>query len=132
MMIHIYMDAPMVFTWENHDFPCSSPSPFDVGGTSSHTWVKLYMIEENYCWQKHILLFHYDMHIHGCIDETSLSHLKYSCFLCSLFGSDFGGGSSFTSWMKEHMDDYLDAHYIFWSKIMGHGILTYVIGEYFI
>ena len=33
-------------------------------------------------------------------------------FFCS-FGSNFGGGSSFTSWMKEHMADYLDAHYIF-------------------
>ena len=32
---------------ETHDFPCSLPSPFDVGGTSSHTWVKRYMIEEN-------------------------------------------------------------------------------------
>ena len=37
---------------ETHDFPCSFPSPFDVGGTSSHTWVKRYMIEEPYCWQK--------------------------------------------------------------------------------
>ena len=25
---------------ETHHFPCSFPSPFDVGGTSSHTWVK--------------------------------------------------------------------------------------------
>ena len=86
------------------------------------------MIEEHYYWQKHPLLFHHDMHIHGCIDDISLSHLKSSCFLCSLFGLDFGGGSSFTSWMKEHMADYIDAHYIFWSSIMGHGILTYVIG----
>ena len=30
---------------ETHDFPCSFPSPFDVVGTSSHTWVKIYMIE---------------------------------------------------------------------------------------
>ena len=30
---------------ETHDFPCSLPSIFDVGGTSSHTWVKSYMIE---------------------------------------------------------------------------------------
>ena len=28
------------------------------------------------------------------------------------FGSDFGGGSSFTPWMKEHVADYIDAHYI--------------------
>ena len=45
--------------------------------------------------------------------------MKSSCFLCSLFGSDFGGGSSFTSWMKEHMADYLDAHYIFLDKNYG-------------
>ena len=91
---------------ETRDFPCSLHSPFDIGGISSHTWVKIYMIEEHYCWQQHTLLFHDDIHIHGCIDETSLSHLKSSCFLFSLFGSDFCGGSSFTSWMKEHMDDY--------------------------
>ena len=97
---------------ETHDFPCSFPSLFDVGGTSSHTWVKRYMIEENYYWQKNPLLFNDDIHIHGCIYETSLIHLKSSCFICSLFGSYFGGGSSFTSWKKEHMDDYIDAHYI--------------------
>ena len=70
------------------------------------------MIEEHYYWQQHPLLFHDDIHIHGCIDETSLSHLKFSCFICSLFGSYFSGGSPFTYWMKEHMDDYIDAHYI--------------------
>ena len=68
------------------------------------------MIEENYYGKQNPSLFHDDIHIHGCIDETSLSHLKYSCFLCSLFGSDFGGGSSFTYLMKEYMADYLDAH----------------------
>ena len=31
---------------ETHDFPFSLTSPFNVGGTSSHTWVKIYMIEE--------------------------------------------------------------------------------------
>ena len=50
--------------------------------------------------QKHPLLHYDDIHIQGCIDDTSLSHLKSSCFLCSLFGSNFGGGYSFTSWMK--------------------------------
>ena len=45
--------------------------------------------------------------------ETSLSHLKSPCFFFSLFGSYFGGGSSFTSWMKEHMAYYIDEHYIF-------------------
>ena len=58
------------------------------------------------------MLFHDDVYIHGCIDETSLSHLKSSCFIFSLLGSDFDGGSSFTYWMKEYMDDYLDAPYI--------------------
>ena len=28
---------------ETHAFPFSLPSPFDVGGNSSHTWVKRYM-----------------------------------------------------------------------------------------
>ena len=54
---------------ETHDFPCSFPSPFDVRGTSSHTWVKIYMIEVNYCWKQHNLSFHYDIRIHECIDE---------------------------------------------------------------
>ena len=36
-----------------------------------------------------------------------------------LFGSDFGGGSSFTPWMKEHMVDYIDAHYISLEKHYG-------------
>ena len=104
---------------ETRDFPCSFPSPFDVGGTSFHTWVKIYMIEEDYCWKQHTLLFHDDIHIHVCIDETSLSHLKSSCFLCSLFGSDFGRGSSFTSLMKENMVDSIDVHYIFLEKNYG-------------
>ena len=70
------------------------------------------MIEEHYYWKQHPLLFHDGIHIHRCIDETSLRHLNSSCFLCS-FGSDFGGGSSFTSWIKEHMADYyFDAYYI--------------------
>ena len=95
---------------ETCDFPCSFPSPFEVGGTSPHTWVKIYMIEEHYYWKQHPWNFHDDIHIHGCIDENYLSHLNSSCFLCSLFGSDFGGGSSFASWIKEHMADYyLDA-----------------------
>ena len=53
---------------ETNDFPCSLPSPFDVGGTSSHTWVKRYMIEEHYYWKQQPLLFHDDVHVHGCID----------------------------------------------------------------
>ena len=57
---------------ETHDFPCSFPSEFDVGGNSSHTWVKRHMIEKCYYWQQNPLLFHDNIHIHGCIDEDSL------------------------------------------------------------
>ena len=71
---------------ETHDFPCSFPSLFEVGGNSSHTWVKRYVIEEHSYWKKNPLLFHDDIHIHGRIDDTSLTHLKSSCFLYSLFG----------------------------------------------
>ena len=75
------------------------------------------MIEEHYYCHKHPFLFHDDIHFHGCIDEASLRHLKSSCFICSLFGSYFGGGPSFTSWMKEHMADYyFDASYILLEK----------------
>ena len=70
--------------------------PFDDDMNRAHSYLHL---------QQQNLFHHDDIHIHGCIDDTSLSHLKSSCFVCSLFGSDFGGGSSFTSWMKEHMDD---------------------------
>ena len=66
------------------------------------------MIEENYYWQQHPLMLHDDIHIHECIDATSLSHLKSSCFPCFLFCSDFGRGCPFTYWMKEHM---IYAHY---------------------
>ena len=60
------------------------------------------MTRENYYLQlkEKPLFHHYDIHMHGYIDETSLSQLKSSCFLCSIFGSYFGGGSSFASWMK--------------------------------
>ena len=77
------------------------------------------MIEAPYIWKQHLFLFLDDIRIHGCIDETSLSYLKYSCLLFSLFGSDFGGGSSFTSWMKEHMDYYLYANYIILEQHYG-------------
>ena len=98
-------------------FSCSTLGSFDVGGTSSDTWVKRDMNEEHYYWQQHPLLFHDDIHIHRCIDETSLIHLKSSCFLCSLLGSYFGGIYSFASCMKEHMADYyFDAYYIIWEQ----------------
>ena len=48
-------------------------------------------------------MLHDDIHIHECIDETSLSNLTFSYLMGSLFGLDFGGGSSFTSWIKEHV-----------------------------
>ena len=35
---------------KTHDFTCSFPILFEFEGTSSHTWVKSYMIEENYYW----------------------------------------------------------------------------------
>ena len=101
---------------KTHGFSCSTHGSFDVGGNSSNTWVKRDMIEENYYWQQHPLLFQDDIHIHRCIDEISLSQLKSSCFICSLFGSYFGRDSSFTSWMKEKMADYyFDAYYILWE-----------------
>ena len=57
---------------ETHDIPLSFPSLLEVRGNSSQTWVKSYMIEEHYYWQQHPFLFIEDIHIHGCIDETSL------------------------------------------------------------
>ena len=65
ILLHYYDTRLHGFTYgihlshlETRDFPCSLPSPFDVGGTSSHTWVKRYMIEEHYYWKQHPLLFH--------------------------------------------------------------------------
>ena len=58
---------------KTHEFACSLLSPFNVGGTSSNTRMKMYMIEEHYYWQIHPLLFLDDIHIHGCIDETYLT-----------------------------------------------------------
>ena len=79
--------------------------------------VIMFLIDEHYYWKQHSLLFHDDIHIHGCIYETSLRHWKSSCFICSLYGSYFGGGYSFTSWMKEKMADYyFNAYYILWEQ----------------
>ena len=86
---------------ETHDFACSFPSLFDVGGISSNTGVNRFMIGEHFCFQTHTLLYLYYSLIHGCMGETSLSHLKSPCFFFSLFGSYFGGRSSFTPWMRE-------------------------------
>ena len=97
---------------------CSTLGSFDVGGTSSSTGVNRFIIGEKFCFVPHTFLYLYDSIIHVCIDETSLSHLKSSCFPCSLFCSDFGGGSPFTYWMKEHMDDYIDAQYIFFGEAL--------------
>ena len=114
---------------KTHGFSCSTLGSFDVGGISSDTWVKRDMIDRHYYWQKHPMLFRDDIHIHGCIDETFLRHLKSSCFIFSLFGSYFGGGSSFTSWMKKKSLIIILMHITFFrSRIIGHGILTYVIG----
>ena len=95
---------------KTHGFSCSTLGSSDVGGASSNTWMKRNMIEENYYWKQNPPLFRDDIHIHGYIDETSLRHLKSSCFPCSLVCSYFGRGYPFTYWMKEHMDDYIDAH----------------------
>ena len=85
---------------KNHGFSCSTLGSFDVGGTSPNTGVNRIMIGEIFCCYPHTLLYLYDFLIHGCMGENYLSHLKSPCFSCSLFGSDFSGDSSFTSWMK--------------------------------
>ena len=43
---------------EAHDFSCSLPNPFDVGGTSSHTWVKIYMNSILILWHHKKQTFH--------------------------------------------------------------------------
>ena len=50
---------------KTRDFPRSLLSLCDAKITSSNTWVKRYMIEAQYYWHKHPLLFIYDTHIHG-------------------------------------------------------------------
>ena len=97
---------------KTHGFSCSTLGSFDVGGTSYNTEVNRFMIGEHFCFQPHTLLYIYDPLIHGCMGETSLSHLKSPCFFCSLFGSDLSGDPSFTSWMKEYMVEYFDAYHI--------------------
>ena len=97
---------------KTHGFSCSTLGSFDVGGTSSKTGVNIFMIGEHFCFQPHTLLYIYDSLIHGCMGETSLSHLKSPCFSCSLSGLDFSGDHSLTSWMKEYMAEYFDAYHI--------------------
>jgi len=61
------------------------------------------------------------------IREPYLLHLQQHPFLHyddrHLYGCTYGGDSSFTSWMKEHIADYIDAHYIF----LEHNYGTYQI-----
>ena len=47
------------------------------------------MIREHFRCQPHTLLYLYDSLIHGCMGESSLSHLKSPSFFFSLFGSDY-------------------------------------------
>ena len=83
MMMHNYMDAPMICVLsplKTHGFSCSTLGSFDVGGTSSNTRVNRLMIGEHFCYQPHTLLYIYDSLIHRCMGKTSLSHLKSPCF----------------------------------------------------
>ena len=70
-------------------FFLSTLGSFNVGGTSSNTVVNRFVTREKFCFQPHTLLYIYDSLIHGCMGETSLSHLKSPCFFCSLSGSEF-------------------------------------------
>ena len=97
---------------KTHGFSCSTLGSFDVGGNSSNTGVNRFMIGKHFCFQPQTLLYLYDSLIHGCMGETSLSHLKSPCFFLSLFGSYLSGDSSFTSCMKEYMAEYFDAYHI--------------------
>ena len=65
---------------KTHGFSCSTLGSFDVGGTSSNNGVNRFMIGEIFCFQLHTLSYLYDSVIHGCMGETSLSHLKSPCF----------------------------------------------------
>ena len=65
---------------KTHGFSYSTLGSFDVGGTSSNTGVNRFMTEEHFCCDPHTLLYSYYSLIHGCMGETSLSHLKSPCF----------------------------------------------------
>ena len=65
----------------------------------------------------HPQLLFYVTYIHGC---TSLSHLDALSLI--------DGGYSSIAWMRELMMRHVDTSCYF-CRIMGHGILTYVIGE---
>ena len=81
-------------------FSCSTLGSFDVGGNSSNTGVNRFMIGEHFCFQPHTLLYLSDSIIHGCMGETCLIHLNSPCLFFSLLCSVYGGGYSFTPWMK--------------------------------
>ena len=117
---------------KTHGFSCSTLGSFDVGGTSSNTRVNRFMIVENFCCQPHTLLCLYDSLIHGCMGETSLSHLKSPCFFAQYMVQIWVEIlHSLLGWKNTWLNILMHIT-SFWRRIIGRGILTYVIGEDFI
>ena len=117
---------------KTHGFSWSTLGSFDVGGTSSNTGVNRFMIRENFCFQPHTWLYLYDSLIHGRMGETSLSHLKSPCFFAHYLVHIWVEILHSLPWWKNTWMNVLMHIKSFWSNIIKHGILTYVIGENFI
>ena len=74
------------------------------------------------------MFYLYDSLIHVCMGKTSMSHLKSPCFCCSLFGSNLSEIlHSLLGWKNTWLNILMHIT-SFWSSIIEHGILTYVIG----
>ena len=87
------------------------------------------MIEENYYWQKHPLTLHDDIHIHECIDRLLWATWSLHVFLAPYFVQILVDVlHSLIGWKNTWMIILMHIIYL-WIRIVGHGILTYVIGS---
>ena len=131
MMMQIYMDASMIciwVTWRLMVFIAQHLAHLMLEQIHPTLgWIDLWL--EKVWFSSHILC--YIFMILSFMDVwVRLLWVIWSLpvFFFSLFSSDFGGGSSFPHWMKEHMDDYIDANYIsfgthYYSNLQQHSLL---------
>ena len=114
MMMHIYMDAPMICIWVTWTLMISLAQHLvhlmleELHPTLG--WIDLWL--ENIFVSRHILCYIFMILSFMDVWVRLLWFISSLLLFCSLFGSDLSGDSSFTSWMKEYMAEYFDAYHI--------------------
>ena len=113
---------------ETHDFPCPFPSLFEVGGTSSHTWVRVIWLK-NIIIERNILWYYMMTYIFmSVLMRILLATWSVHVFLAPYFVQILVEVlHSLIGWKNTWMIILMNL-ILFFSSIIGHGILTYVIG----